>query len=284
MADCKAQPVSRVNQGVDNKQANEAKGSSDTEIFMTAVAGLCLVFVFGGVIFEGLKAGGNTAGYVTLLALIAPVESVRPLYFAFVMLPALVAFLAVGVPVLVRVLLRMKQVHARDRAFLFALGLCCLLLYVDRVAGNASFLGLLLALSIGLRGGSRTIRRLATKLAGGLCLLTASSLVLLTWMGAGVQAGAPPGVAVLPTLVMLTCFLLLLSMVSVALAQRGPQASVAAILLWCAALAWYPLAVTGTELLAAAVDMQAAAGLVMIFVLLADGALLVFYRRSMGAA
>jgi hypothetical protein len=83
---------------------------------------------------------------------------------------------------------------------------------------------------------------------------------------------------------MLTCFLLLLSMVSVALAQRGPQASVAAILLWCAALAWYPLAVTGTELLAAAVDMQAAAGLVMIFVLLADGALLVFYRRSMGAA
>jgi hypothetical protein len=269
---------------MDNKQANEATGSSDTEIFMTAVAGLCMVFVFGGVIFEGLKAGGDTAGYVTLLALMAPVESVRPLYFAFVMLPALVAFLAVGVPVLVRILLRIKQAQARDRAFLLALALCCLLLYVDGAAGNASLLGLLLALGIGLRGGSRTIRRLATKLAGGLCLLTASSLALLTWMGAGVQAGAPPGVAVLPTLVMLTCFLLLLSMVSAALAQRGPLASLAATLLWCTALAWYSLAVTGTELLAAAVDMQAAAGLVMIFVLLADGGLLVFSRRYMGQA
>jgi hypothetical protein len=73
----------------------------------------------------------------------APVESVRPLYFAFVMLPALVAFLAVGVPVLVRVLLRMKQAQARDRAFLLALALCCLLLYVDGASGNASLLGLL---------------------------------------------------------------------------------------------------------------------------------------------
>ena len=62
------------------------------------------------------------------------------------------------------------------------------------------------------------------------------------------------------------------------------QASLAAILLWCAALGWYQLAVTGTELLAAAVDMQAAAGLVMIFVLLANGALLIFARRSMGQA
>ncbi|HIL12791.1 MAG TPA: hypothetical protein EYG16_03875 [Deltaproteobacteria bacterium] len=269
---------------MDNTQANEATGSSDTEIFMTAVAGLCMVFVFGGVIFWGLKAGGDAAGYVTLLALIAPVESVRPLYFAFVMFPALVAFLAVGVPVLVRVLLRMRQAQGRDRAFLLALALCCLLLYVDRAAGLASILGLLLALGIGLRGGLRTVRRLATKLAGGLCLLTASSLVLLTWMGAGVQAGAPPGVAVLPTLVMLTCFLLLLSMVSTVLAKLGPLAIVAAILLWCAALAWYPLAVTGTELLVAAVDMQAPAGLVMIFVLVADGALLVFARRSMGQA
>jgi len=273
-----------VNQGVDNKQATEGTGSSDTEIFMTAVAGLCMVFVFGGIIFEGLKAGGDTSGYVTLLALIAPVESVRPLYFAFVMLPALVAFLAVGVPVLVRILLRIRQAQAGDRAFLFALALCCLLLYVDGAAGNASLLGQLLALGIGLRGGSRTIKRLATKLAGGLCLLTASSLALLIWMGARVQAGAPPGVAVLPTLVMLTCFLLLLSMVSAALAQRGRLASLAAILLWCAALGWYPLAVTGTELLAAAVDMQAAAGLVVIFVLLADGALLVVARRSMGQA
>lgn len=206
---------------------------SDVQVFFTAVLGLALVLLFRDLSFRLLGMAEYAPFGPPLISRTVAPESVRLQYLAFVLLPALVAFLAIGVPVLVRVLLG---------AFRGAVTLQEAFLLVLLPAGTgAAFAAsghdyvvlaiLVLVIVVCALGAWPLVGRLSARFGYRLLLISGLCLGGLASYEYKVISGADPSVTVAPSLLVGALFLLplALAMVTAASGEKG---------VGCAAMTW----------------------------------------------
>src|SRR5688572_16430330 len=101
------------------------RSSADTDVFFASVAGVAAALLAGELLFRWLSAAGAGPLGVSLVSRTAALSSVRPLYAMFVLLPAGLAFLAIGLPFFLRVVTAALRgrLDIDARAPLAALGL-----------------------------------------------------------------------------------------------------------------------------------------------------------------
>jgi hypothetical protein len=80
------------------------RSTADAQVLFASVAGMAAALLAGELLFRWLTATAAGALGPALLARTAALSSVRPLYAMFVLLPAGLAFLAIGLPFFLRVL------------------------------------------------------------------------------------------------------------------------------------------------------------------------------------
>jgi len=87
------------------------RGSTDTEIFFTALLGLCGVLLLGEALTwlitgaNVIEGGPALIARLSLQSAVGPKSSVQPIYVFFVLLPVSLAVLAIGIPFFLRTLL-----------------------------------------------------------------------------------------------------------------------------------------------------------------------------------
>ncbi len=186
-----------------------ARSASDLEIF-SATASLAAASAFlGGPLFTlaGLAAGHEGS----LFGRIAGAGSLGALWFTFVIVPALLTLLLVGLPCLGRALLRADRPRAGRRAkgllVLMVTG-ALLALAGQRASAALGALGLLTVMAAGLAGTTALLERHGRPLARLLLVAGSASLALLACYEFGLAGGADPSVALAPTFMVTAAFLL----------------------------------------------------------------------------
>ncbi len=149
----------------------------DSEVFFVAAAGAVVVLLSGGILFETLGA----ADARSLLVLVAPIRPVRAVYAWFVLLPAALVFLGIGVPFALATVKRLarRDVTRAETLSLAALlaALCGIWTLPDRPWAAPS--ALLLMAASALAGAGRGGRALLEKWSGRLLAAAGACLLLL---------------------------------------------------------------------------------------------------------
>jgi hypothetical protein len=200
--------------------------SSDAEIFFASVFALAAVLVVGELLFRLLAHTGTGALGPALLARSAPLSSVRPMYAFFVLLPAGLAFLAIGLPFFMRTVsaaLR-GRVQGQGRQALGALAACVPAALVEVRLGSSGVISVIAGAAIGAWQSHRLMGRLGDK--HGFKLLATAALAV-AGLGAYEVAAArnsEPSIAIAPTLLVAAMFFVMAGLMTTTAAAAAPRA------------------------------------------------------------
>jgi len=218
------------------------RSSSDAEIFFTSVFGLTAVLLANELLFTVFAAAAAGTFGPALLARTAPLTSVLPLYAFFVLLPAGLAFFAIGVPFLLRTIVAVVRGRlageARWALVLFAA--CVAAAVVEVEVGHRGVVAVSAAALLGAWLGRRPLATIGD--AYGFRLLAAAGLSVggLAWYEHRTAAGAATSIAIAPTLVVAGAFFALVGLATTTAAalRRDGDGRAAVVLGWLAVGIW----------------------------------------------
>jgi len=219
--------------------------SPDLEVFAATLFGLASALFLGGPLF--VLAGAAEGQATSLFTSIASASALPALWFAFIIVPALAAFLLIGLPSLVRGLaVPGRRVPGSLLAVLAMSGTAAVALLGSKLSAAWGALGLALLMAVAL-GVCRSLVRLRGPVIVRWSLVAgALSLVVVAGYEFPVAAGRAPSIALAPTFMVLAAFLLETGLV-VLLAHTLATRRQAATCLLCTATAivWYLAVLTG---------------------------------------
>ena len=250
--------------------------ASDAQIFFTALSALTATLAGGELLLRWLASAQTASPATAIAARSAPLETIRPFYAFFVLLPVGLGFLAIGVPFLLRTL--MAAVHRRvSRGE--ATGLAAVLIGAVALVVEARFErdGLATTLAItAVAGwqGRALLARAGERVAAAVLAAGGLSLVGLGYYERQLLAGVEQSMAIAPTLLLLAFFYLAFAVSTMAVAaSRGSASRIVALLAAGASALWLASPVlrsTWADTVEAAdrfeVDATLAAGTVLLLV------------------
>ena len=196
----------------------------------------------GEMLFRLLLAGAAGQLGAALTSRIAPLATVRPLYAFFILLPAGLAFLAIGVPFFLRTLISATRGRlGRDDLFgLAALAACVAGLVVEIRVGGRGVATIAAALAIGLWQAAPSYAEIGRRVGFAIIATAGACLAGLAYYESRHLSGAEPSVAIAPTFVLLAFFFALAGLITTTAAalQRDGDGRIAAAACWLAALTW----------------------------------------------
>ena len=229
-----------------------ARSPSDVDVLAGAVFLLAAALVTNPLL--PLLTGGEEA--TTLLARLAPRATVDRLWVVFVLIPAVVAFIGIGVPYAFRVLITLvrRRLSGADVTTTLALAACAALVLADLLMKRSGLVPLALTCAVALwrTGGSYAAR--GERMAPALIATAGGALLGVAFYQQTARAGDAPSMAIAPTLVLLAFYAGLGGALAGLLAVAVPRASVrvgvaasCVALLWGAGLRALPLFGNGAE-------------------------------------
>jgi hypothetical protein len=211
--------------GVGDRAANHTP-SSDAAIFFASVFALATVLVIGELLFRLLLHTGEGALGAALLARTAPLSSVRPLYAFFVLLPAGLAFLAIGLPFFMRTLSAAisGRLRGRPRQALLALAVCALSAPIEARFDGTGIMSVVAAGAIGIWQSYRLVGRFGE--TQGFALLAAAGLLIAGLVAYEVAAlgNSEASIAIAPTLLVAVAFFASAGLSATTAAAAAPRA------------------------------------------------------------
>jgi hypothetical protein len=218
------------------------RSSSDAEIFFTSVFAIAGVLLVGELLFTLLEAASAVALGPALVARLAPLSTVRLLYASFVLLPAGLAFLAIGLPFCLRTLVAAfsRRLEPQARGALAALAACVVAAIVEVRLDMRGFVALSAAAAVSSWRAHPVLARMGA--AHGFRLLAAggASAAVLAWYEGRMLAHAATSIAVAPTFLVLAAVFAAAGLVTTTAAalRRDGDGRGAVALCWLAALGW----------------------------------------------
>jgi len=227
---------------------------SDSEIFFGSVFGAALVLLLN----EGLcslvfHSANGTLG-PSLLSRTVPITSVRLIYTLLVLLPAFVAFAAIGVPFFLRTLASAVKgrLAAGSRRGLILLALCTAIGTIELHFGRDGSIAVTAIAVIGLVLGFPTIAGIGRE--HGFRLLAAAGLSLagLAWYESRVAAGIDVDLALTPAALVAAGFFATagLATATAALVPQGSDGRLRVVGCWLAAVVWVAVPLVRSHLVA----------------------------------
>ena len=200
--------------------------SSDAEIFFASVLALAAVLVVGEVVFRLLTHTGAGALGPALLVRTAPLSSVRPLYAFFVLLPAGLAFLAIGLPFFMRTVsstLRGK-VRGRGRQALIAIAACAVAAVVEVRLGGSGVVSVIAGAAVGAWRSYGLVGRLGDRHGFALLATAGLSVAGLGAYELAALGNSEPSIAIAPTLLVASVFFAMAGLMTTTAAAAAPRA------------------------------------------------------------
>jgi hypothetical protein len=217
--------------------------ASDAEIFFTSIFGAGLVLLAGELLFRVLVHGSAGPLGQSLIARAAPLSSVRPLYAFFVLLPAGLAFLAIGFPFFFRTVSEAarRRLDARGVKALLALGACIAAALIEVRTGGTGLVSVAATAAVGAWQARGALARLGER-HGFSCLAAAgAALAGFAWYQWRATGGADPSIAIAPTLLVAAVFFAVVGLATATAAatqRRRRKGRISVTLCWLAVIAW----------------------------------------------
>jgi len=229
-----------------------ARSPSDVDVLAGAIFLLAAALVTNPL----LHALAGSDGATTLLARLAPRATIDRLWVVFVLIPAAVTFVGIGVPYAFRVLITLvrRRLTRTDVTTTLALALCAALVAADLLMKRSGLLPLALTCAVAIwRAGAAYAAR-GQRLAPALVATAGIALLGVAYYQQGIRAGARPSIAIAPTLVLAAFYTGFVGLLGASVAAARPRASVRFAVMagvvglaWCAGLRALPLLGSGAE-------------------------------------
>ena len=215
---------------------------SDLELFFTSVLFLVSTFICGGPALVMIGRAAELGGGPSLLARLVPAEVASPLYATFVIIPSLLIFVVIGLPLLVKaaaVALR-QGLKGRDGAALGLLVAAAVVVALGGPTGWGLGLAVIVALAATLWRATAVLRHYRPGLpALGLAGLALGGLAIFETR---LLLGAQPGPALAATMFVVGAYLLSAGLCACCVeAAAQPEKRMLAVALCSAGAAWFVL-------------------------------------------
>jgi hypothetical protein len=203
-------------------RANPSGASSDAEVLAAAV--LALAGAFATQPLLSAVAGGPDLG--TLTAKLAPLQTLDRLWVVFVLVPAVIAFVGIGVPYAFRVLLAAARGRLQRDAAITALALtvAVALVVADLLLARSGIVPLVFVCGVAASRSRLLLARLGARAAPTLLAVAGACLFGLAYYQKSMQAGASTSIAIAPTLLLVSFYAVLTGSLGAMLAGIEPGA------------------------------------------------------------
>jgi hypothetical protein len=150
------------------------------------------------------------------------------LWVVFVLIPAVVAFVGIGVPYAFRVLITLvrRRLASRDVTTTVALAACAALAVADLLMQRSGIVPLALTCAVVVWRAGRAYAARGARIAPALIATAGASLLGVAFYERAASRGDAPSVAIAPTLVLLSFYAGLAGILAASLAAAVPRASV----------------------------------------------------------
>ncbi len=185
-------------------RASPNGSSSDADVLAAAVLALAGAFATQPL----LRAIAGGPDLQTLTARLAPLQTLDRLWVVFVLIPAAIAFVGIGVPYAFRVVLAAARGQlGRDPAITtLALAVSVALVIADLFLARSGIVPLLLTCGVAASRARALLARLALRAAPTLFAVAGVCLFGLAYYQRTMQAGASISIAIAPTLVLVSFY------------------------------------------------------------------------------
>jgi hypothetical protein len=228
-----------------SESAPERASRGDAEIFFASVFGATFVVLLHRLLLAYVAAVGQGPLGPALLARTAALASVALLFTFFVLLPAILAVAAIGVPFFLRTLgaLVAGRLDAAARNGLLLLAAAAVGALVETRAGGNGAICVTTACALALRFGMAPLAAIGASYGSRMLAAGALALAALAWYEGAVVRGHEAGIALAPTALVAAAFFAAAGVVTtgIAVVHQGAGggarvlAAAAVVLAWIAA-------------------------------------------------
>jgi hypothetical protein len=194
--------------------------SSDADVLAAAVLAPAAAFATQPLLRA--IAGGPELG--TLTSQLAPLQTLDRLWVVFILIPATIAFVGIGVPYTFRLLLAALRgrLEREDAITVISLAAAAALVIADLVLARSGIVPLVLTCGVAVWRARASLARLVGGAAPTLLAIAGSTLLGLAYYQKSMQGGAAASVAIAPTLVVVFFYAVLIGSLGALLAGTVP--------------------------------------------------------------